>query len=61
MPYYPLTLQDLLNKLKDEKKYFTYVELHTLCKQFADGLYQMHELKIMHRDLKPGNIFLSSM
>ena len=37
---------------------FTLVEIRLLFKQIVTALHEMHKLGIMHRDLKPNNLFL---
>ena len=53
-------LNSFINKLKKEKKYLTEEEIWHYFIQISLGLAYIHSKNILHRDLKPMNIFLTN-
>ena len=53
-------LQEIINARAQLKKPFKEEELCSIFYQCLSALNYIHELGIMHRDIKPGNIFLDS-
>ena len=56
----PQTLNNYIQRIKEEKKYKTMKEIRKIFKQILIGLGSCHQLKIVHRNLKPDNILISS-
>ena len=52
-------LQTLINKKRKEQRYFNENLIWLYSIQMIEGLKAIHDKKIMHRDLKSANIFLS--
>ena len=53
---------DLAGKIKEKAKYNKYFDENQLLDwltQIGLGLKHIHDRKVIHRDLKPGNVFLS--
>jgi len=51
------TLYEVLNFRKIMKLNWTESQFEILCYQLIKNLYDMHCLKIAHRDIRPSNIF----
>lgn len=52
------SLENYMKRRKDEDKPITDEEAATILKQILSGLNHMHNLNILHRDMKPSNILL---
>ena len=53
---------DLFQKIENHKKNntsFNELEIWSIFTQIVEGLRSLHHMKIMHRDLKSANVFLS--
>jgi hypothetical protein len=60
MPYYPEgDMAQELKKRRKDKKYFTQDELIIYMMQMARAVGFLHDRKLMHRDLKPDNMFVT--
>lgn len=55
---YPLIFQSLMHVLKSRGK-VTEPEARYYMKQMVTGVAYIHSQKVVHRDLKPGNMLLS--
>lgn len=53
------SLAELINNMREEGRSFTVYELQKLTSQLADGLNYIHNMQLVHMDIKPGNIFIS--
>ena len=54
------SLQDLIDQRLQQKSYFEEDEIMNLIIQLLQGIEHMHQKDVLHRDLKPDNIFLGS-
>jgi NIMA (never in mitosis gene a)-related kinase 1/4/5 len=50
----------LLKKHQEEETYLSEIEIWNILIQVTQGLNQLHQMNIMHRDLKSANVFLNS-
>ncbi len=50
--------ENLANLLKERQGRFTEAELRALVMSILDGLAEVHKAGFLHRDIKPGNIFI---
>lgn len=53
------SLAEIINNMREEGRSFTMYELQKLVAQLADGLTYIHNMQLVHMDIKPGNIFIS--
>ena len=60
MPYYPRgDLEDFLNQKNSERRNWTENDALKFSSQLIYGLSYLHENQIVHRDIKPKNIFIT--
>ena len=51
-------LTKYISEQRARKQFFTELEVLEMCLQVASGVEFLHKNKIVHRDIKPDNIFL---
>lgn len=58
--YVSNSLENEIERLKQEKNFFDYKELKSIFRQLLDGLVFCRKKSIVHRDLKPENVLYTS-
>lgn len=58
--YYPLSLRDILNKMKKENKYLSFEEIMKYFNEILLGLEYLHNHHILYLNLKPENILITN-
>ena len=58
MELFPLSLGQLVEKRRSQNQYFEPMEIKHLAIEILNGIDYLHSQRILHRDLKPGNILV---
>ena len=57
--YVPDSLEDFIKSHRSQKKHMSIQTIKSLTQELLEGLAEVHELNICHRDLKPDNVLLT--
>lgn len=53
------SLAETITKMREDRRSYTEDELRQILLDIADGLRYIHNMQLVHMDIKPGNIFIS--